>query len=159
MILVTKSLEAIKQWVASRLRRGISPRRLALTLALGFAIGCVPVMIVPTFICAALAVTLRLNLAAIQIANYIAMPLQLVLIVPFVRFGAWLFDSGPIRASEIALLFHTPPFDLVSQLTGLFGHALAAWLLVAVPAVALLTFGLTLLLRRVPAMAPARGGD
>ena len=156
MFLVTKSLEGMKRWAAGRMRRGISPRRLALTLALGFAIGCVPVMIVPTFICAALAVTLRLNLAAIQVANYVAMPLQLLLIVPFVRLGAWLFDAGPIRASQISMLIHTPPFDLVSQLTGILGHALAAWLLIAVPAVALLTLGLTLVLRRVPTMSPAQ---
>lgn len=154
-----KSLEAIKRWAANWMRKGISPRRLALTLALGFAIGCVPVVIIPTFICAALAVTLRLNLAAIQVANYVAMPLQLLLIVPFVRLGGWLFDAGPIHASQIAALIHTSPVDLFTQLTGLFGHALAAWLLLAIPAVALLTYGLTLLLRRVPVMAPAEAAD
>jgi len=64
-------------------------------------------------------------------------------------------DAGPIHASQIAALIHTSPVDLFTQLTGLFGHALAAWLLLAIPAVALLTYGLTLLLRRVPVMAPA----
>ncbi|MGD0890043.1 MAG: DUF2062 domain-containing protein [Terracidiphilus sp.] len=147
------------RWAANWLRKGISPQRLALTLALGFAIGCVPVVIIPTFICAALALTLRLNFAAIQAANYVAMPLQLLLIVPFVRLGGWLFDAGPVHASQIAALLHTSPVDLVTQLTGIFGHALAAWLLLAIPAVALLTFALTMLLRRVPAMAPAEAGD
>jgi hypothetical protein len=34
-----------------------------------------------------------------------------------------------------------------------------AWLVLAVPAVALMTFALTLLLRRVPALATAEAGD
>jgi len=154
-----KSLEALTRWPATWLGKGISPRRLALTLALGFAIGCVPVVIIPTFVCAAVAVTLRLNFAAIQVANYVAMPLQLLLIVPFVRLGGWLFDAGPIHGAQIAALLHTPPVVLLTQLTGIFGHALAAWLLIAVPAVAVLTFALTLLLRQVPAMATAEAGD
>ena len=70
------------------MRQGISPRRLALTLALGFTIGCVPVVGIPTLLCAALALALGLNLPAIQVANYAAMPFQLALIAPFLRLGA-----------------------------------------------------------------------
>jgi uncharacterized protein (DUF2062 family) len=157
--MVRKSLEAMKRWVADRLRQGISPRRLALTLALGFAIGCVPVVGIPTLVCAGLALALRLNLPAIEVANYAAMPLQLLLIVPFVRLGGWLFDAGPIHAAQIKALLHTSPVDLVTQLTGIFGHALLAWLLIAVPAVLLLTWLLTVVLRRVPALEPAGAGD
>ena len=47
------------------LRQGISPGRLGLTLALGFAIGCIPVVGVPTVLCAALALLFRLNQPAI----------------------------------------------------------------------------------------------
>jgi uncharacterized protein (DUF2062 family) len=149
----------MKQWFAAWLRQGISPRRLALTLALGFAIGCIPVVGIPTLVCAALAMVLRLNLPAIQAANYAAMPFQLLLILPFVRLGGWLFDAGPIRAAQASALFHTRPVDLLTQLAGLFGHALLAWLLIAIPAVLLLTFALTPLLRHVPALAPAEAAD
>jgi len=157
--MVSDPLETAKQWTASCVRQGISPRRLALTLSLGFAIGCVPVVGIPTLVCTALALALRLNLPAIQVANYLAMPVQLLLIIPFVRLGGWLFDVGPIRASQIKALLHTSPIDVVSQLSGLFGHALAAWLLLAIPFVALLTLTLTAVLRRVPALAPAPAGD
>src|ERR1700679_2208582 len=81
---------AAKRKAVLCLRLGISPRRLALTLALGFAVGCIPVIGIPTVLCAGLALALRLNLPAIQTANYIAMPLQLILIVPFVRLGRWI---------------------------------------------------------------------
>ncbi|MGD0548488.1 MAG: DUF2062 domain-containing protein, partial [Terracidiphilus sp.] len=68
-------METMKRKAAEWLRQGISPRRLALTLALGFAIGCIPVVGIPTLVCAALALALRLNLPAIQAANYVVMPL------------------------------------------------------------------------------------
>ena len=157
--MMTKSLESMKRKAAIWLRQGISPRRLALTLALGFAIGCIPVVGIPTVVCAALALALRLNLPAIQAANYAVMPLQLVLIVPFVRLGGRLFGFGSSRAFEAGTLLHTPPLALVSQMGGLAGQALLAWLLIAVPAVALMTATLTVVLQRVLAVAAAEAGD
>jgi hypothetical protein len=44
-------------------------------------------------------------------------------------------------------------------LGSLAAQALLAWLVIAVPAVLLLTFTLTLLLRRIPALAAAEAGD
>jgi len=156
---MSKSLEKMKRTLTLWLRPGVSPHRLALTLALGFAIGCVPVVGIPTLICAALAFALRLNLPAIQAANYAAMPLQLLLVVPFVRLGAWLFSVGPIRAAEAAALLHTPPTEVLTQLAGLFGHALLAWLLIAIPAVLLMTWTFTLVLQRFPLPQPVEAVD
>lgn len=153
------SLNSIKHNAAVWLRQGISPRRLALTLVLGFAVGCIPVLGIPTVICAALALALRLNLPAIQAANYLVMPLQLALIVPFVRFGDWLFSSPPRQVLKATLL-HTPlSSGLLPQIGALTGHALLAWLLFAGPAVALMTVTLTRMLRRIPALATAASSD
>jgi uncharacterized protein (DUF2062 family) len=149
----------MKQSAADWLCQGISPRRLALTLALGFAIGCFPVVGIPTALCALLALALRLNLPAIQAANYLVMPLQLVLIVPFVRLGGWLLASGPNQVTKAGGLLHGSPINVLFGLGGLAGHAMLAWLVLAVPAVALMTFTLTMLLRRVPALATADSGD
>jgi len=160
---ITQSFDAIKRIAAAGLRQGITPRRLALTLALGFAIGCIPVVGIPTLVCAALALMLRLNLPAIQAANYIVMPLQLLLIVPFVRLGGWLIparmNSASSQTLEPSALLHASPQVLVTQMGWLAGQALLAWLLIAIPAVLLLTFTLPLLLRRIPAVAAAEAGD
>jgi uncharacterized protein (DUF2062 family) len=155
------------------LSQGISPRRLALTLALGFAVGCIPVVGIPTVLCAGLALALRLNLPAIQMANYVAMPLQLALIVPFVRLGRWLVPQhgGPanIGLAPIGLgfdpraLMHLPTLNLATHLATSIGNvaaqALLAWLLVAIPAVALMTLALTHMLRRIPALRASEAGD
>jgi uncharacterized protein (DUF2062 family) len=143
----------MRQKAAEWLRQGISPRRLALTLALGFAVGCLPVVGLPTALCVVLAMVLKLNLPALQAANYVVMPLQLALIAPFVRFGGWLFSLRPRQTVGLLALFHISPVNLVGHLTGFAAQALLAWLVIAVPAVVLLTAALTLVLRRVPALA------
>src|ERR1700687_4196831 len=73
---MSRSLRAMRQKAETWLRQGISPQRLALTLALGFAIGCIPVIGIPTAVCMVVALSLRLNIPAIQAANYAAMPFQ-----------------------------------------------------------------------------------
>lgn len=139
--------------VTAWLRQGITPFRLALTLALGFAIGCIPVIGIPTVLCAGLALGFGLNLPAIQAANYAAMPLQILLILPFIRLGQWMFAWGPHQALTLSTLLHSSPVHAASQLGWLAGQAVLAWMLVAGPAVAVLTATLTPVLRRIPAVA------
>ncbi len=156
--MMRESFRSMKRKVAVWLKQGISPRRLALTLALGFAIGCIPVLGIPTVVCAALAMALRLNLPAIQAANYAVMPLQLVLILPFVRLGGWIVSTGPHHALKAEALLHAAPLNLALQMSSLAGQAILAWLVIAVPAVVLMTLTLTVVLRRVPALATLKAG-
>jgi uncharacterized protein (DUF2062 family) len=155
---MSRSLQAMRQKAESWLRQGISPQRLALTLALGFAIGCIPVIGIPTALCLVVALGLRLNMPAIQAANYAAMPFQVALIFPFVRLGAWMF-SATHPSINTSMLTHGSPIKLVMASGTLAGQALAAWLLTAIPMVILLTFILTALLRKVPVLASAEAGD
>jgi uncharacterized protein (DUF2062 family) len=158
--------DALRLKTSQWLRQGISPRRLALTLAIGFALGCIPLVGIPTALCAIIALAFRLNQPAIQAANYAAMPLQLILVWPFVRLGRWLapsvthppMDFAALTHSPMSLLNH-PPDEVMAQFVILSGQALLAWLLIAIPMVALLTPTLTVLLRRIPALAAAEAGD
>lgn len=149
----------MKHNAATWLRQGISPRRLALTLALGFAIGCFPVVGVTSVLCGVVALGLRLNLPAIQAANLVAAPLQLVLILPFVRLGERLTGSSSSHAFQAGTLLHSSPSVILAQLGGMTGQAMLAWLLIAVPAVALMTLMLTSLLRKFPVIAQAESGN
>jgi uncharacterized protein (DUF2062 family) len=149
----------MKEYAARWLCQGISPQRLALTLALGFAIGCFPVVGIPTALCAVLALALRLNLPIIQAANYVVMPLQLFLMVPFVRLGERILASGHYQSAKAGVLLHASPDTVLSNLSSLAAHAMLAWLLIAIPAVALMTIMLTLVLRRVPALTTSEAGS
>jgi uncharacterized protein (DUF2062 family) len=153
------SVRAMRRKAETWLRQGISPRRLALTLALGFAIGCLPVIGIPTALCFIVAAGLRLNVPAIQAANYAAMPLQVALIFPFVRLGGWMFSPAGKPHLDTVALAHTSATNLIWASGSVAGQALCAWLLFAVPMVALTTVILTALLRRVPLLADAEAGD
>lgn len=145
-----------RQQIEGWLRQGISPRKLALTLALGFAIGCIPVVGVPTALCFVVALALRLNVPAIQAANYLAMPLQVILILPFIRLGGWLFAWGHQPALTANMLLHQSPVKLLWASGSVAGQALGAWMVIAGPAVLVMTMILTLVLRRVPVLATQR---
>jgi len=152
---------AAKRTAVLWLSQGISPRRLALTLALGFAVGCIPVIGIPTVLCAGLALALRLNLPAIQAANYVAMPLQFALIVPFVRLGGWLVSTPEHPAQYLVphTLEHLSALNFATHMSGMAGEALLAWLVAAIPAVLLMTLALNLMLRRIPVLRDAQAGD
>jgi hypothetical protein len=150
------SRQQIERKAAGWLRQGISPQRLAFTLALGFTIGCLPLVGVPTFACTALALGLGLNLPAIQAANYLAMPFQLALIVPFLKLGGRLMAFGvwpTLSAEKLEALPRIPGMTSAIHMSGMAGKAVLGWLLVAVPAALLLTAALSPMLRRIPAIA------
>jgi len=135
-----------------QLRQGITPSKLALSLALGLTLGAFPVLGVTTLLCAAVALALRLNQPAIQVANYAAYPLQLGLFLPFFQLGAWVFGAEPVSFS-----LEQVRGELAADLWGTVARywtanlrAVGAWAIVA-PAAGLLLF---LVLRRVLSLLP-----
>ena len=74
--------------------RGMSPEAIALSIAVGFALGLFPLPGCPTLLCALAAVVLRLNGPAVQVVNYLVYPLQLALFAPFMRLGGRLFPAS-----------------------------------------------------------------
>ena len=160
MKLGSSSRDTYRQSAAQWLMQGISPRRLAVTLALGFVLGCIPILGIPTGLCVLVALAFRLNQPAIQLANYLAMPFQLALLVPFVRLGGKLTPSLARPGIDIAALAHSPwqmlqhsSTQVATQLGILAGQALLGWTLLAIPVLIVLSFALTSVLQRVPAMA------
>jgi len=136
----------------AQLTQGVSPGRLALALALGGVLGVLPVLGVTTVACAVAAAALRLNQPAIQVANYVAYPIQLILYLPFFQAGARLFGAPPvgftleqIRAELAADLLGTVARYATANL-----RAVAAWALLAPIAAGLLFAALRAVLARLP---------
>jgi uncharacterized protein (DUF2062 family) len=86
------------------LTQGITPEKIALSLAFGIVLGIFPVPGSTTMLCAAAAVVFRLNLPAIQLVNYVVYPLQLFFLLPFIRLGEMLFRATPLRLSLTQIL-------------------------------------------------------
>src|SRR5947209_172719 len=70
------------------LRMGASPEKLAWSIAAGLLIGINPLLGSTTLLCLAIAFIFRLNVAASQLGNHVVYPLQLLLLLPFIRLGS-----------------------------------------------------------------------
>lgn len=90
--------------LVAQLKQGITPEKLALTLALGVVLGSFPILGAATLLCTVVAAVLRLNQPVIQVVNQAVYPLQLALLIPHYRAGEWLFQSPPVPLS-LPLLF------------------------------------------------------
>jgi uncharacterized protein (DUF2062 family) len=126
--------------ILALLRQGITPPKLALSLALGIGIGIFPVLGVSTPLLAAIALGARLNLPAIQLVNYLASPLQLLLIIPFVRVGEHIVGAPPQPLSIEAgtRLLTQGVFRAVVILWDAIVHAAIGWLAIGPVAIYLL---------------------
>ena len=136
--------------ILGQLRQGITPEKIALTIALGAALGIFPILGASTLLCAVAGIWLRLNQPVIQLTNYLAYPLQLMLLLPFYRSGETLFGQPHVPIFSVIELvdrFRSGPgkFFLDYGLVGVYG--IAVWCLIAPLLIALLYHGLKPTLR------------
>lgn len=129
----------------------MTPEKIALSMALGAALGVFPALGWTTALCAIAAIVLRLNLPAIQIVNYLMYPAQIVLLVPFFRLGEKLFRAPhlAVSAPQIYGMIHASAWNAIKLLWTTTWHAMVAWGLIAPVFVGLMYVILTPVLRRV----------
>ena len=137
--------------IVELMRQGVTPEKMAMSLALGAALGVFPVLGTTTALCALAAFIWRLNLPAIQIVNYFVYPLQIALLIPFFRLGEKLFGAphlplSSLRFWEWCTLASGARRDF---LWTTIWHAAVAWCLIAPIFVALAYVILVALLRGI----------
>jgi uncharacterized protein (DUF2062 family) len=120
--------------IVAQLKQGITPREVALTLALGAVLGIFPILGATTALCAVAGIALRLNQPLIQLVNYLVYPLQIVLLIPFYRAGERLFGAERVpiaNVPELVQRFGEGPWQFVLDYgkVGLYG--IAVWALLA----------------------------
>lgn len=115
------------------LRQGVTPERLALSVALGAVFGIFPALGWTTVLCALIAFLWRLNLPAIQIVNYFMYPVQIALLLPFFRLGEKLFRAPhlPISVPQIYAMAKANLWSSIKFLWNTTWHAIVVWAIVA----------------------------
>lgn len=147
--------------IVGLLKQGITPEKIALSLALGIVLGIFPVIGVTTLLCIAAAFLFKLNLPAIQLVNYLVYPLQLVLLLPFYRAGEWLFRAEhlPLSVKEILAMMDEDLWETILFLWETTANAMVVWVLLA-PFMVLFLYGLirlTILSLTLPS-SPGKSG-
>jgi uncharacterized protein (DUF2062 family) len=126
-------LKKIYEPLLAQLKQGVTPHKLAQSVAFGVVLGLVPVIGITTTLCLLSAAIFKLNHVAIQTVNYLVYPVQIALIIPFLRMGEWLFQVSP-AALDIKIMldeFRHHFMDSIQKygLTALRG--VAAWMIAA----------------------------
>ena len=133
------------------LRVGASPRRLAWSLAVGAVIGINPIVGSTTLVSLGVAFLARLNIIASQIANHLCFPIQLALVLVYLRAGEILFRTGPppLATKDLIHLMRIHPWSTAQILWTWEWHALIVWAVVAAITCPILAAILTPILTRV----------
>jgi len=126
--------------VIGLLKQGSSPGRVSLSLAVGATIGLFPLVGTTTAMNVVVALLFRLNLVANQAGNWLVYPLQILLVIPFMKLGTvFLGTVGPaFGLAELKEIFGSGLLPALEQLGGLALAAVLAWTLVAPATVGLL---------------------
>jgi uncharacterized protein (DUF2062 family) len=136
----------VRDPLIAELRQGASPEAVAAAVAVSLAIAINPFIGTTTLGCLVAGRLFRLNHVVMQVVNHVAFPLQVLLIVPYVRLGETLSGARHFALTPQAIFDEfnrsLPDFLAKFWLTGL--HGLIGWL-VTVP---LACWLLHLILRR-----------
>lgn len=137
----------------AQLTQGVTPDRLALTLAVGTVCSIVPFLGFTTLLNVLAGVVLRLNQPLLQTLNVLLGPVQLVLILVYVRLGEFLWRAAPMPLSIPTLVtsFRADPGAFLERFGWTGVHAASAWLLSVPVIVATLYFATRPALRRFAA--------
>ena len=130
----------VRDPLVAELRQGATPEAVSAAVVVSFAIAIVPFIGVTTLLCLLAGRLFRLNHVVMQIINHTAFPLQVLLIVPFVRLGETLSGARHFALTPEAIIgeFNRSVPDFLEKfwlagLHGLIGWAvtvpLACWLL------------------------------
>lgn len=150
-----KILRKILAFIRDLLRQGLSPEKIALCLALGIAISSVPISFgLGTALCTAAALVFRLNLPAIQAANWASAPLQVLLFIPYMRAGEFLTRARPLplNIAQITAMFRSDLWGSLAKLWGSILRATLGWAVIAPLEVLLIYAILVPVLRLIPVL-------
>ena len=121
--------------IKALLKEGLTPKQLALSLVVSILVSVFPIFGISTIVLTALAVPMKLNLPIMIAISYIAEPLKVLLIIPFITVGGYLFGAehsllsyDAIKASYDESFWITVKDLSFELLCGFVG-----WALLAVP--------------------------
>jgi uncharacterized protein (DUF2062 family) len=152
--------ERVVGLIVAQFTQGFTPQKISLTIALGLNLGIFPILGATTALCAIAGLWFKLNQPVIQLVNWLASPLQLAMILVFVRIGEWIVRASPVSFSipELFRKFHESPVKFMQEfgMTGL--HGIIAWLVIAPFLTALVYFLLLLPLKKLAQITKQNAG-
>lgn len=142
----TKKIKALKSIITGLFTQGLSPKKLSQSIIVSGLISTIPILGISTFLITTVALKTKLNLPIMIALSYILWPIQILLIIPFIRMGEFIFSvpSNPHTVEEIINSFQNSFFQTLSHLSFELLCGFGGWLFTAVP-LAILIYCVSLL--------------
>jgi uncharacterized protein (DUF2062 family) len=133
-----------------QLTQGVTPDRLALTIAVGVACSVLPFLGFTTLLNVGAGLWLRLNHPILQAVNYVLGGVQLALILIYVRVGEiiWRAPHLPLSLTQLTADFRANPGGFFARFAWTGVHAGTAWLLSVPAIVAVIYYSLRPVMRK-----------
>lgn len=137
--------------VKALLLQGITPRRMAATLATGTVCSLFPFLGFTSLLNLGVGLSLRMNQPILQTLNQLLGPVQLVMILAYVRLGEWMWGADRF-AFSIAEMTQTFRDENLAGFLEKFGwagmHAFTAWVVTGPLVFAAIFFAVNPLMRK-----------
>lgn len=149
----------VREPIIALFTQGITPDRVALTLAVGTACSLFPFLGFTSLLNLGVGLWLRLNQPILQTLNQLLGPVHLVMIVLYVRLGEWLWRMQDDRftVGEMLRVFREASLGEFLHHFGWAGiHAFTAWALTTPLLIAVVYYGLRRPLHRLASKLPRR---
>jgi len=132
------SLSASRSWwrvrlvdpLLQQLTQGVTPERVAVTIAVGSALALFPILGTTTLLCAAVGVGFRLNQPIIQSVNFLCTVFYLPALVSLIRLGDRLLGGPPSTLNIPAMVdsFRHHPAEFFHRFGSTAWHGVVGWL-------------------------------
>ena len=128
-------LNKVKEKTTALLKQGLTPKELSQSIIVSGLISTIPILGVSTFMITTVSLQRKLNLPVMISLSYLMWPIQILLIIPFIRVGEFIFSvpRNHHTVEEIIRSFQNSFFQTLSQLSFELLCGLGGWLLTAVP--------------------------
>lgn len=126
---------AVKDKTKTLFKQGLTPKQLVESTIAAGLISTIPILGLSTFLITTVAIKRKLNLPIMISLSYLLWPVQILLIIPFIRMGEFIFSvpRNHHTIEEIISSFQNSFFQTLSHLSFELLCGLGGWFLTAVP--------------------------
>ena len=130
-----QKLNSLKDTISVIFKQGLTPKELNQSIIVSGLISIIPILGVSTFMITTVSLKRKLNLPVMIALSYLMWPVQILLIIPFIRVGEFIFSvpRNHHTVEEIISSFQNSFFQTLSHLSFELLCGLGGWFLTAVP--------------------------
>lgn len=131
-------------------KEGLTSEKLAFSITIGILSGLFPVFGATTLLSLFLTMLFRQNLLVVQSVQWLMALFQLMLIIPFMNFGAFLLNQPDlnINIEQIKLAFQPGMFSGIKTIGIFHLYAVFTWTMLAIPVGSILYFAFLSVFRK-----------